>query len=99
MLLHRSPQASRGRNLFLAPDGFASSTVFGGSGSLLSRGEEVFLYALNRPFIKNKPDALHIPTIEELAAIYVGEIKRRQPKDLYLLSRYSVGGVVAYEAA
>ncbi|OPB36092.1 hypothetical protein A0O28_0108660 [Trichoderma guizhouense] len=98
-LLHRGSRASGGRNVFLAPDGFGSGAVFGALGPLLSSAEEVSVYALNSPFLKNKPDALNIPTIEELAAIYVGEIKRRQPEGPYLLGGYSVGGVVAYEAA
>ncbi|KAL7931973.1 polyketide synthase module [Trichoderma chlorosporum] len=97
-LLHRGSRASGGRNVFLAPDGFGSGAVFGALGPLLDRAQDVSVYALNSPFLKNKPDAV-IPTIEELAAIYVGEIKRRQPEGPYLLGGYSVGGVVAYEAA
>lgn len=87
------------RNLFLAPDGFGSGAVFGGLGSLLSSVRNVSVYALNSPFMHSNPDPDDPLTIEELAAIYVGEIKRRQPEGPYLLGGYSVGGVLAFEVA
>ncbi|KAF7858490.1 hypothetical protein EAF04_009090 [Stromatinia cepivora] len=99
MLLHRATSGSSGRNLFLCPDGFGSGAVFGSLVPLLDRINDVSVYALNSPFLKNKPDLEDPPTIEEFAAIYVAEIKRRQPKGPYLLGGYSIGGVIAYEAA
>ncbi|EHA28257.1 hypothetical protein ASPNIDRAFT_43430 [Aspergillus niger ATCC 1015] len=99
MLLHRGTSACGKRNLFLAPDGFGSGAVFGSLGPLLSSVRNVSVYALNSPFMHSN----HYPddplTIEELAAIYVGEIKRRQPEGPYLLGGYSVGGVLAFEVA
>jgi thioesterase domain-containing protein len=99
ILLHRRISVSGGRNLFLAPDGFGSGAVFTALQLVLGRVKDVSVYALDSPFIKNKPDPDEPPAIEELAAIYVAEIKRRQPEGPYLLGGYSVGGVVAYEVA
>ena len=97
MLLHRGTSDSGGRNLFLIPDGFGSGAVFGGLQPLLGCVKDTSIYALNSPFIKNKPDPDLPPSIEELAATYVAEIKRRQPDGPYLIGGYSVGGVVAFE--
>ncbi|KAI1098484.1 hypothetical protein F4804DRAFT_350337 [Jackrogersella minutella] len=97
MLLHRGASSSGDRNLFLAPDGFGSGAVFGPLQPLLGGVENVSVYALNSPFIKIKPDPEQPPTIEELAAIYVAEVKRRQPRGPYLIGGYSIGGIIAYE--
>ncbi|KAL1866900.1 Type I Iterative PKS [Diaporthe australafricana] len=105
VLLHRGETSTswgqqHRRNLFLAPDGFGSGAVFGGLQPLLGGVRDVAVYALNSPFIKCKPGPDQpVPTIEELAASYVAEIKRRQPEGPYLLGGYSVGGVAAFEAA
>ncbi|RAK95298.1 thioesterase domain-containing protein [Aspergillus ibericus CBS 121593] len=46
------------------------------------------------------PTDLHqVPSIKELAGIYVAEIKRQQATGPYTLGGYSFGGVVAFEAA
>ncbi len=44
---------------------------------------------------KNK----NTPTVEELAALYIIEIKKTQPKGPYCLAGLSFGGVLAYEIA
>ncbi|PYH28484.1 uncharacterized protein BO87DRAFT_451435 [Aspergillus neoniger CBS 115656] len=80
MLLHRRTSASGKRNLFLAPDGFGSGTVFGGLGPLLGSVNNVSVYALNSPFMHSKPDPDEPLTIEELAAIYAGESSAGSPK-------------------
>jgi thioesterase domain-containing protein/acyl carrier protein/SAM-dependent methyltransferase len=98
MLLHRSASDSGNRNLFLIPGGFGSGAVFRGLESSLACVKDVSAYALNSPFITNKPDTKQPPTLEELAATYVAEIKRKQPEGPYLIGGYSVGGVVAFEA-
>ncbi|KAI1076802.1 hypothetical protein F5B20DRAFT_572644 [Whalleya microplaca] len=97
MLLHHRDSSSEDRNLFLAPDGFGSGAVFGALQPLLSRVKDVSVYALVSPFIKSKPDLEQPPTMEELAGIYVTDIKRRQPRGPYLVGGYSIGGVIAYE--
>lgn len=99
MLLHQTSSNSGDRNLFLLPDGFGSSAVFGALAPLLSQVKHVSVYALNSPFLKIKPDPDQSPSIEELAATYVAEIKRRQPEGPYMVGGYSVGGVLAFEAA
>ncbi|KAI9376048.1 hypothetical protein BJX61DRAFT_539214 [Aspergillus egyptiacus] len=99
MLLHRGISASGDRNLFLIPDGFGSGAVFSAVGPLLNRVKDVSVYALNSPFLHSRPDSDEVLTIEELAATYVAEIKRRQPEGRYLLGGYSVGGVLAFEVA
>ncbi|BCS10831.1 hypothetical protein AKAW_08276 [Aspergillus luchuensis IFO 4308] len=99
MLLHRGTSASGKRNLFLAPDGFGSGAVFGGLGPLLGSVRNVSIYALNSPFMRSNPDPDEPLAIEELAAIYASEIKRRQSEGPYLLGGYSVGGVLAFEVA
>lgn len=40
-----------------------------------------------------------LKTIEEMAALYVKEIQRVQPRGPYLLGGYCLGGTIAYEAA
>ncbi|KAK7748115.1 hypothetical protein SLS53_001367 [Cytospora paraplurivora] len=96
-LLHRG--TSRARNLYLFPDGFGSGAVFGALQPSLGSVTDMSVYVLNSPFLKNKPDPDHLPALEETAAAYVAEIKRRQPGGPYLLGGYSIGGLVAFEAA
>ncbi|KAE8331373.1 hypothetical protein BDV39DRAFT_189789 [Aspergillus sergii] len=98
MLLHQSSSYPDDRNLFLIPDGFGSGAVFNALVSLLSQVKHVSVYALNSPFLKIKPDPDQLPSIEELAATYVAEIKRRQPEGPYMVGGYSIGGVLALEA-
>lgn len=105
MLLHRgaSPtSASKGRNLFLVPDGFGSGAVFGPLAPVLARVADMSVFALNSPFhARNNQlaDLDLILTIEQLAALYVAELQRRQPDGPYLIGGYSIGGLVAYEMA
>ncbi|PWY70789.1 polyketide synthase [Aspergillus eucalypticola CBS 122712] len=99
LLLHRRFSAPGERNLFLIPDGIGSGAVFGALGPYLSSVKGVSVYALNSPFRHSKPSIDELLTIEELAAIYVAEIKRQQPESPYLLGGYSVGGVLAFEVA
>ncbi len=40
-----------------------------------------------------------LTTIEEMAALYVGEIKKMQPRGPYFLGGYCMGGTIAYEMA
>ncbi|OQE12298.1 hypothetical protein PENVUL_c001G00307 [Penicillium vulpinum] len=97
MLLHRG-STSADRNLFLIPDGFGSGAVFGALTPLLQRITDLSVYALNSPFLRNIPNLESQTSLEELAGIYVTEIKRRQPRGPYLIGGYSIGGVIAYEA-
>ncbi|KAF7920318.1 uncharacterized protein EAE98_009011 [Botrytis deweyae] len=97
MLLHRTNLASGNRKLFLVPGRFGSGALFRGLKPSLVAVENVSVYALDIPFTIIKPDPRQPPTLEELAAIYVAEIKQKQPEGHNLIGRYSIGGVVAYE--
>ncbi|TGO71469.1 hypothetical protein BELL_0571g00020 [Botrytis elliptica] len=76
---------------------FGSGALFRGLKPSLVAVENVSVYALDIPFTIIKPDPRQPPTLEELAAIYVAEIKQKQPEGHNLIGRYSIGGVVAYE--
>jgi len=39
------------------------------------------------------------PTVEQLAAVYIEEVRRRQPRGPYRLCGHSFGGIVVYEMA
>lgn len=97
IVLQRGSSVTGNRSLFLMPDGFGSGGVFGFLQPSLAQAKDVTVYALNSPFLKATPEPDQIPSIEELAAMYVAEIKRRQPEGPYLAGGYSVGGVLAYE--
>ncbi|KAJ5080836.1 polyketide synthase [Penicillium angulare] len=96
MVMHRGA-VSTDRSLFLIPDGFGSGAVFGSLQPLLDRVTDFSIYALNSPFLRKIPNPNQQPSVEEMAGIYVAEIKRRQPKGPYFVGGYSIGGVVAFE--
>ncbi|TGO11050.1 hypothetical protein BTUL_0118g00070 [Botrytis tulipae] len=85
MLLHRANSASGDRNVFLVPGGIGSRAVFRGLQPSLVAVMNVSVYALDSPFTIIKSDPRQPPTLEELAAIYVAEIKRKQPEGPYLI--------------
>lgn len=57
----------------------------------------VTFVALNSPFLDN-PSVFDLP-LADLTLLYLAEIRRLQPSGPYTLLGYSVGGVMAYEAA
>ncbi|KAE8413125.1 Alpha/Beta hydrolase protein [Aspergillus pseudocaelatus] len=85
MLLYQASSDSRDRNLFLIPDGFSSGAVFSALAPLLSHARHVSVYTLNSPFLKIKPDSDRVLSIEELAGLYVAEIRHRQPEGPYMV--------------
>ncbi|KAH7151663.1 hypothetical protein DER46DRAFT_665660 [Fusarium sp. MPI-SDFR-AT-0072] len=93
----------RGCNIFLVPDGSGSGTVSNPLAPLLSTVDNISIFALNSPFVRNDAAANlelalnYSPTFEQQAAIYVAGLKHRQPEGPYLLRGYSVGGIMAYE--
>ncbi|GKZ27379.1 type I Iterative Polyketide synthase (PKS) [Aspergillus brasiliensis] len=104
-LLHRGPTAAATgqRNLFLMPGGFGSGAVFTALAPYLARVPDISAYAFSSPFLSvvttnYRDDLGYLPSVQELAGIYLKEIKKRQPKGQYLLGGYSMGGVVAFEA-
>ncbi|KAI9688899.1 MAG: Type I Iterative PKS [Bathelium mastoideum] len=82
------------KKLFLFPDGSGSATSYI---SIPNISPSLAVYGLNCPFMKT-------PTqftcgIEGVSAIYLAEMKRRQPQGPYIIGGWSAGGVVAYEVA
>ncbi|KAJ0419262.1 BcPKS20, polyketide synthase [Aspergillus carlsbadensis] len=101
VLVHRGSGPAN-RNLYLFPDGRGYSTVFNDLGQVLA-GTSLSLpvYGLNSPYTTQSTiDLEQEPlTLEEMAASYLAEVKRRQPSGRYLLGGYSFGGIIAYEVA
>jgi thioesterase domain-containing protein/NRPS condensation-like uncharacterized protein/acyl carrier protein len=60
-------------------------------------GEERPFYALQAP--SPEESSLSITTIEEMANLYLREIRRVQPHGPYLLGGWSIGGVIAWQMA
>ena len=88
-------QPTSPRSLFLLPDGSGSATSY----SLLpplSLTNNLAVYALNSPFLKNPKS--YPPSIPTLVSHFLAEIRRRQPHGPYYLAGWSAGGVCAYEA-
>lgn len=93
ILLWGNPKKSK-KILFLFPDGSGSATSYA---SVPKLGSDTAAYGLNCPW-------MYIPhemtcTLEDLAAKYILEIRRRQPVGPYFLGGWSAGGICAYEAA
>lgn len=80
--------------LFLFPDGSGSATSYA---SIPALDPRIAVYGLNSPFMTNPSDFNN--GIDGAAAIYLNEIRRRQPSGPYHLGGWSAGGIVAYEAA
>ena len=59
-------------------------------------GPDQPLYAFKSRGLDGLPEW---PTIEEMAASYIGDLRATQPRGPYLLGGYCFGGIVAYEMA
>lgn len=55
------------------------------------------LVAMNSPYLDRPSD--YICSIEQIAGLWIDEIRRRQPKGPYILGGWSAGGYYAYEVA
>lgn len=82
------------KKFFLFPDGSGSATSYI---SIPNISPDVAVYGLNCPFMKKPTD--FTCGIDGVSAIYLAEMKRRQPKGPYIIGGWSAGGVVAYEVA
>ncbi|KAI4198281.1 MAG: hypothetical protein LQ350_005364 [Teloschistes chrysophthalmus] len=80
--------------LFLLPDGAGSLFSYINLPSLPSG---VAVYGLDSPF-HNNPADYQIP-FEEVASIYIREIRTLQPQGPYMIGGWSLGGIHAYETA
>ncbi|KAI9710476.1 MAG: polyketide synthase [Bogoriella megaspora] len=82
------------KKLFLFPDGSGSATSYI---SIPNISPDLAVYGLNCPFMKNPTQ--YTCGIEGVSAIYLAEMKRRQPQGPYVVGGWSAGGVIAYEVA
>ncbi|KAK5176230.1 polyketide synthase, partial [Cryomyces antarcticus] len=82
------------KKLFLFPDGSGSATSYI---SIPNISPDMAVYGLNCPFMKKPTD--YTCGIDGVSAIYLAEMKRRQPEGPYILGGWSAGGVIAYEVA
>ncbi|QWF71691.1 hypothetical protein KEF85_04225 [Methylomonas paludis] len=63
-------------------------------------GKDQPLYFLRYGMAASAAEAkIHLPTVEELAAHYISEIRQVQPQGPYFLMGFSFGGLIAYEMA
>jgi acyl transferase domain-containing protein/thioesterase domain-containing protein/SAM-dependent methyltransferase/acyl carrier protein len=81
-------------NIFAFPGGFGTAATYTPLPIITT---SIALYGLNSPFLKD-PSAFNV-SLGELTRIYLDEIRRIQATGPYTLMGYSVGGVMAYEAA
>jgi iterative type I PKS product template protein len=93
VLLQGNPKTAS-KKFFLVPDGSGSATSYI---SIPNISPDMAVYGLNCPFMKC-PDKWTCG-VEGVAAIYLNEIKRRQPEGPYIVGGWSAGGVMAYEVA
>ena len=82
------------KKFFLLPDGSGSATSYIDIPTVSS---DVAIFGLNCPYMKTP--AQWTIGVEGVAAIYINEIKRRQPEGPYYIGGWSAGGVIAYETA
>ena len=93
VLLQGNPKVAT-KKFFLVPDGSGSATSYI---SIPNISTDMAVYGLNCPFMKC-PEKWTCG-VEGVAAIYLNEIKRRQPEGPYIVGGWSAGGVMAYEVA
>jgi hypothetical protein len=80
--------------MFLVPDGSGSATSYI---SIPNISPDMAVFGLNCPFMKC-PEKWTCG-VEGVSALYLAEIKRRQPQGPYIIGGWSAGGVMAYEVA
>lgn len=93
VLLQGNPKVAT-KKFFLVPDGSGSATSYI---SIPNISPDMAVYGLNCPFMKC-PEKWNCG-VEGVSAIYLQEIKRRQPQGPYIIGGWSAGGVMAYEVA
>jgi iterative type I PKS product template protein len=93
VLLQGNPKIAT-KKFFLVPDGSGSATSYI---SIPNISTDLAVFGLNCPFMKS-PEKWTCG-VEGVSALYLHEIKRRQPKGPYIIGGWSAGGVMAYEVA
>ncbi|KAK3374152.1 hypothetical protein B0T24DRAFT_704334 [Lasiosphaeria ovina] len=85
---------SQDPSLFLLPDGSGSASSYVGFPRLHLAGA---VYGLNSPFLDKAKD--FTVSLQDVAAMYVAEIRRVQSHGPYHLAGWSIGGTYAFEVA
>ncbi|KAH7138133.1 polyketide synthase-like protein [Dendryphion nanum] len=93
VLLQGNPKIAT-KKFFLVPDGSGSATSYI---SIPNISPDMAVFGLNCPFMK-APEKWTCG-VEGVSALYIQEIKRRQPQGPYIIGGWSAGGVMAYEVA
>ncbi len=93
VLLQGRPTPNRPA-LFLLPDGAGSLFSYI---SLPPLPSGVAVYGLDSPFHDSPKD--YTITFEEVASIFIQEIRAIQPQGPYMLGGWSLGGILAFEAS
>ncbi|OAL39285.1 hypothetical protein AYO20_01603 [Fonsecaea nubica] len=93
VLLQGNPKTAT-KTVFMFPDGSGSAISYATIPQISPK--DVALIALNCPYMK-EPEAFE-GGIPGVTALYLEEIRRRQPKGPYILGGWSAGGICAYEA-
>ena len=93
VLLQGRPTPNRSA-LFLLPDGAGSLFSYI---SLPTLPSGVAVYGLDSPFHNSPKD--YTISFEEVASIFIEEIRALQPQGPYMLGGWSLGGILAYEAS
>ena len=93
VLLQGRPSLDR-PSLFLLPDGAGSLFSYI---TLPALPSGVAVYGLDSPFHNSPID--YTLSFEEVASLYIEEIRTIQPNGPYLLGGWSLGGIHAYEAS
>jgi len=80
------------KHLFMIPDGSGSATSYT---EIADVGGEWAVWGLFSPFMKTPEE--YKCGVYGMAAKFIEEMKRRQPKGPYSVAGWSAGGVIAYE--
>lgn len=91
-LLQGNPKTAK-TTIFLLPDGSGSGMAYAKFPRI---AKDVCLIGMNSPFL-HSAGAAFTTSIEDLAPIWIAEIRSRQPKGPYVLGGWSAGGYYSFE--
>ena len=95
LLLQGNPAlATTTKTLFFLPDGSGSSSSYA---SLPRIHSSIAVVGMNCPYMKIPEQ--YPQDIEKVSAMYINEIRRRQPHGPYILGGWSIGGIFAFHVA
>lgn len=95
ILLQKAALPSTGQSLFLLPDGSGSPSAYG---ALERLDPTLHVFGLVCPFLKT-PSTFTEYGLERTAALYINSLLAKCPSGQIHLGGWSVGGVLAFEAA